>query len=60
MKTLDKAIFAVGLVGYACMVAGLALLRPWLGFVVGGLIAMAWSAWMARAVAAERARGGRI
>lgn len=58
MKGIDKAIFGIGLTGYACVVAGGLLLRPWFGLLLAGVIAMSWSAWLARGVAMSRARGG--
>ena len=58
MNRIDKLIFAVGLCGYAGVVAGAWLLSPGCGLLLGGTLALLWSAWQARAEAIRRAQTG--
>ncbi len=46
------SIFIVGLLGAAALAYGASLYSPPLGWVVGGLLCLAWSFLMSRAVAA--------
>ena len=53
--------FLVGLLGAAALTNGAWLWSAPLGWVVGGLLALGWSAWLSRAIAGHqynKQRGG--
>ena len=58
MKGIDKAIFGIGLTGYACVVAGGVLLPPRLGLLLARVVPISCSALLARRVAMSLASGG--
>lgn len=58
MQTPDGAAMSVGLLGFASLVTGIAMVSVPAAFVVAGLILMCWSAMVARAIA-NNAGGGR-
>lgn len=58
MNAFNVAAFLVGLLGLASVVAGVALLSLPAAFITFGIVAMLWSAFVARAVARARNRKG--
>jgi hypothetical protein len=57
MNTLNLAAFVVGLFGFAALVTGIALMSVPVAFMVGGGLAIIWSAMAANAAARQKAKG---
>lgn len=55
MQTPDGVAMSAGILGFALLVAGIALISIPAALIVAGALLMAWSAMFARAIAA---RGG--
>jgi len=58
MKALSLTAFAVGILGFGSVVLGVGLVSVPAALIVGGAVAIAWSAFTARAVARARKRKG--
>jgi hypothetical protein len=54
MNSLSVAAFMVGLLGFAALIAGVALMSVPLALIVGGAMAILWSGFTARALARQR------
>lgn len=57
MNTLNLAAFVVGLLGFAALVTGIALMSVPVAFMVGGALAIVWSALAANAAARQKVKG---
>lgn len=56
MTNIDKLTLTVGLGGAAAVTTGAELLHPAAGWIVGGLFALAWSYFAARAAGGQKGR----
>lgn len=55
---MNMIAFTVGLLGAAALVYGAWLWSAPLGWVIGGLLALCWSAWLSRAIAWHNKKKG--
>lgn len=53
MKALNVAAFVVGLMGFCALMTGVALLSVPVALILGGVMAIAWSGFTARAMARQ-------
>lgn len=57
MNMLNLAAFVVGLLGFAALITGIALMSVPAAFMAGGGLAIVWSALAANAAARQKAKG---